>query len=60
MSFFTQIEMSSFKDGKVPFLKSEGGYIARKGHYRNERKGVKEVTHNSQASREKDNPEKGF
>ena len=46
MSAFTQIEMSSFKDGKVPFLKTKGGYIARKGHYRDERKGVKEVADN--------------
>ena len=60
MSAFTQIEMSFLKNGKVPFLKSKGGYIARKGHYHNECRGVKEVEHNSQASREKDKPAKSF
>jgi len=46
MSYLANLEMSYSKYAIIPYLK--GGYYGRKGHYHDEREGIKEVTHNSQ------------
>ena len=46
MSYYTNLEMSAFKDAIMH--SSRGGHYGRKGHYQDERKGVKKITNHSQ------------
>ena len=45
ISYSDKVEMSSFKDAIIPFLK--GGNYGKKGYYHNESKGIKEIVCNT-------------
>ena len=49
MSYLTNLEMSCFRNAKLPF--SEGGHDGRKGHYHVKAEGVKANPHHSEGSR---------
>jgi hypothetical protein len=52
MSYFTNLEMSSFRDAKMPFLK--GGHSGRRGHGHVSTEGVKAIARGKEGTGEGD------